>query len=169
MRLMILNGEGRPTTEELAGADGGAGLRALREAVGGVVVVGAAWGPDAGVTLPTAGGGLGLGVLLTAAGAAVRGVGGAVPVWDAVLGVLSWLGECVRRFRHDAANQRALLDAFQARGWVRRLDDPLPRAAGVKAKTRLRETIKGLNRGQKPLRLRFRGDGTGGVCWEPVA
>jgi hypothetical protein len=33
----------------------------------------------------------------------------------------------------------------------------------------LREAIKGLNRGQKPMRIRFRGDGTGhGIRWEEV-
>jgi hypothetical protein len=92
------------------------------------------------------------------------------PRWDGHLLQLWWRGDCIREYRHDATNQRIVLDAFAAQGWPRRLDDPLPRERGVNVKTRLRETIKGLNRGQRPRMLLFHGDGTGlGVRWEAIA
>jgi hypothetical protein len=93
-----------------------------------------------------------------------------IPYWDGRLLQLWWRGACIREYRHDAANQRLVLDGFEAEQWPKRLDDPLPREQGVNVKIRLCETIKGLNRGQRPHLLRFRGDGTGlGVRWEPVA
>jgi hypothetical protein len=89
------------------------------------------------------------------------------PRWDRMMLQLWWRGECIREYRNDAANQRLVLDGFEEHRWPRRLADPLPRERGVNVKVRLRETIKGLNRGQKPQRLCFRGDGTGlGVVWE---
>jgi hypothetical protein len=92
-----------------------------------------------------------------------------LPHWDGRLLQLWWRDVCIREYRHDAANQRLVLDAFEANHWPKRLDDPLPRERGVNVKVRLCETIKGLNRGQRPHQLRFRGDGTGlGVRWEPI-
>jgi hypothetical protein len=92
------------------------------------------------------------------------------PHWDGRSLQLWWRGQCIREYRNDAANQRLILDTFEARGWPNRLSDPLPRQSGINVKVRLRETIKGLNQGQRPWRLRFRGDGTGlGVRWEPIA
>jgi hypothetical protein len=92
------------------------------------------------------------------------------PSWKIEAGELWWQGECIRRFRHDANSQRRVLDAFEELGWPNHIDDPLPGSRGVNCKQRLRETIKSLNRGQRPLRLRFRCDGTGeGIRWEAIA
>ncbi len=91
------------------------------------------------------------------------------PVWDDAARELSWHCRLVKRFRHDAANQRLILTAFQELDWAPRIDDPLPREAGVNAKVRLRETVKSLQRGQKPLVLCFHADGTGcGLRWEAI-
>jgi hypothetical protein len=91
------------------------------------------------------------------------------PRWDRPAMELWWRGVCIRRYRHDAANQRAVLDAFEEEDWPNRLDDPLPSAKQMSRKQRLHQTIQGLNKGQKPQQLWFRGDGTGqGVCWEPI-
>jgi hypothetical protein len=91
------------------------------------------------------------------------------PLWKANQGELWWRGELVKRFRHDAADQRCVLDAFQDSAWDNRIDDPLPVRCGRSRKKRLHETIKSLNRGQKLRRIRFRGDGTASGCrWEGV-
>jgi hypothetical protein len=91
------------------------------------------------------------------------------PRWDRRAMELWWRGVCVRRYRHDAANQRAVLNAFQAQEWRRRLVKPLPRVSGINVKVQLRWTIRGLNEGQNPKCVRFCGDGTGlGVCWEAI-
>jgi hypothetical protein len=87
------------------------------------------------------------------------------PFWSAATSELLWRGVCIKRFRHDAANQRRLLDAFEGEGWPARLRFTLPAMPRRSGKARLHETIKSLNRGQKALR--FHGDGTGqGVRWE---
>jgi hypothetical protein len=91
------------------------------------------------------------------------------PLWKAKQGELWWRGELVERFRHDAADQRCVLDAFQDHAWENRIDDPLPVRWGRSRKKHLHETIKSLNRGQKLRRIRFRGDGTAsGIRWEGV-
>jgi hypothetical protein len=92
-----------------------------------------------------------------------------VPRWAADLRELSWKGAVVKRFRGPAANQEALVAAFEEEGWPLRIDDPLPPAAEMDPKARLRDTIKALNRHQLRPLLRFRGDGTGrAVQWAPV-
>jgi hypothetical protein len=90
------------------------------------------------------------------------------PIWKADEGELWWQGDLVKRFRHDAADQRCVLDAFQRRGWPGCHDNPLPAHRGVNRKIQLRNTLKNLNRGQHPLRLRFHADGRGGVRWETL-
>lgn len=89
------------------------------------------------------------------------------PVWKPRQGELWWCGELVKQYRHDAADQRCVLDAFQAQSWATRIDDPLPVECGRNRKVHLHETIKSLNRGQKPRCIRFHGDGTTtGLRWE---
>jgi len=89
------------------------------------------------------------------------------PSWRAALGELWWGGVCVKQFHHEAGNQRRVLEAFEEAGWPPRLPDPLPPEPGVNAKTRLRETVKSLNCGQR--RVRFRMDGTGlALRWEAI-
>lgn len=90
------------------------------------------------------------------------------PVWDDQLRELSWQGVLVKRFRQPAENQERILAAFQEEAWPPRVDDPLP-PAGRDGPTRLRDTIRCLNRGQASPVLRFVADGTGsGVCWGPA-
>ena len=55
-----------------------------------------------------------------------------------------------------------VLNAFEERGWPRRIDDPLP---GSSDPQRLRETIGSMNEGLAGIY--FRADGFGrGVLWE---
>jgi hypothetical protein len=92
-----------------------------------------------------------------------------IPRWDAVAGKLWWQGGVLKCLRHDAINQRRILDAFEEQGWQRRIDDPLPGSRGLARKSRLREALRGLNRGQRVPALRFRTDGSGtGICWEII-
>lgn len=90
------------------------------------------------------------------------------PRWDAARRELWFHDRLVKRFPLPAANQTAILDAFETDGWPPRIDDPLPGDPAIDAMTRLHDTIKALNRNQKEICLRFRGDGSGeGVLWEP--
>ncbi len=89
------------------------------------------------------------------------------PSWRAALGELWRSGACVKQLRHEAANQRGVLAAFEEAGWPSRLADPLPPEPGVNPKTRLRETVRSLNRGQRCIR--FRMDGTGlALRWQAI-
>jgi hypothetical protein len=91
------------------------------------------------------------------------------PIWRDREGELWWRGQLVKSVRLDAVNQRLLLAVLEEQNWPSRIDDPLPAAPELEPKQRLRETIKSLNRGQRPLRVRFRCDGSGtGLSWEPV-
>jgi hypothetical protein len=87
------------------------------------------------------------------------------PRWNAYDGELLYGGQLVKRFRRDAHTQRKVLDAFEVAAWASRIANPL---AGTRGKRRLRYTIEGLHAGQRPLVLRFRADGRGGVTWEAV-
>ncbi len=65
-----------------------------------------------------------------------------------------------------AANQEAILAAFQEEGWCPRIDDPLAPKLNQDSKRRLHDTINSLNRNQKHALIRFLGDGKGeGVRW----
>ncbi len=90
-----------------------------------------------------------------------------VPHWDHQTRVLSVGSSVVKRYRMRAANQEAVLSAFEEEGWPRRIDDPLPPRGELEPKYRLHFTIQCLNQGQPTHQIRFFGDGTGeGVCWE---
>jgi hypothetical protein len=92
------------------------------------------------------------------------------PRWEAPARELSWKGRVIKQLRHIAGNQSALLEAFEAAGWPRRIENPLPHLAKRNAKKCRKETIKSLNLGLAAGTIRFRADGTGGgICWEPVA
>jgi hypothetical protein len=69
------------------------------------------------------------------------------PRWVAEDGELWCQGECLKRFRNDAAGQRRLLDAFEEAGWPRRIENPLPRDRKRNRKRWLHDTIGDLNRG----------------------
>lgn len=92
-----------------------------------------------------------------------------VPVWDDQRHELRLDGTLVKRFKWRAANQEAVLAAFQEEGWPPRIDDPLPPVAETDPKRRLSDAIKCLNRKQSNTLLRFSGDGTGeGILWDRV-
>jgi hypothetical protein len=90
-----------------------------------------------------------------------------VPRWDNERHELSCAGKLVKKFKWRAANQEAILAAFQEDGWPAHIDDPLPQEGNVDPKRRLADAIKSLNRHQRVPLIRFCGDGTGeGVLWE---
>jgi hypothetical protein len=90
-----------------------------------------------------------------------------LPVWDADRQQLRVGRTIVKQFRVPAANQEAILAAFQEEDWSPRIDDPLSPRLNQDSKRRLHDTIKSLNRNQKNPLLRFLGDGKGeGVRWE---
>lgn len=89
------------------------------------------------------------------------------PSWKPDSGELWWQGRVIRRFRHDAANQRMVLDAFEAAAWPRRLPNPFQLRKMPNAKKRLHWTIADFNAClDDSVPLRFRGDGRNGICWE---
>lgn len=100
---------------------------------------------------------------------AVGSNGTVVPAWDPERRVLSIDGMTAKHFKWSAANQEAILAAFEEEGWPSRIDDPLPPQPEQDSKRRLSDTIKCLNRKQANSLIHFRGDGTGeGVVWEFV-
>jgi hypothetical protein len=89
------------------------------------------------------------------------------PYWDHECHRLYVGKKLVKEFKLPSPNQGTVLMAFEEENWPRRIDDPLPPSAEIDAKTRLRSTIKSLNKNQKHRLVRFMGDGTGeGVIWE---
>ncbi len=91
----------------------------------------------------------------------------AKPRWDAVQRELWWAGRVVKSYRHVAFNQCAVLAAFEAAGWPRRIDDSLCYGVKKDHKRRRHATIQSLNRELRHTTLRFRADGTGhGIRWE---
>jgi hypothetical protein len=90
-----------------------------------------------------------------------------LPTWDSDRQQLRVGRTIVKEFKVPAANQEAVLAAFQEENWVPRIDDPLPPAPNQDPKRRLHDTINSLNRNQKHPLIRFLGDGKGeGVRWE---
>jgi hypothetical protein len=88
------------------------------------------------------------------------------PHWDGELRRLWWNGILIKHFRVPAWSQELILATFEEEGWKSRIDDPLPHRGRVEPKSRLHDTIKGLNRHQRNRMLYFAGDGTGsGVVW----
>ena len=75
-----------------------------------------------------------------------------VPTFDPMTRTL-WLdGEISKQFRQPAADQEAVLRAFQEEGWPPRIDDPLPPRDGKDRKARLHEVITNLNRNVRARR-----------------
>jgi hypothetical protein len=92
----------------------------------------------------------------------------ALPHWDKHSHTLYWHGKVVKHYKGDAANQEAVLNAFQKGKWASCVLVALPADAGVSAKERLHNTIKNLNRSVRP-HVRFRQEGSGSrVRWEPM-
>ena len=89
------------------------------------------------------------------------------PRWDTVRHELRLGNVLVKKFKWRAANQEAILNAFEEEGWPAHIDDPLTQNPDMNPKRRLSDAIKCLNRKQKNALIRFCGDGTGeGVLWE---
>jgi hypothetical protein len=106
------------------------------------------------------------------AAASVRHVSGngephvLTPTWDSDRQQLRVGRVIVKEFKVPAANQEAILAAFQEEGWCPRIDDPLAPKLNQDSKRRLHDTINSLNRNQKHSLIRFLGDGKGeGVRW----
>jgi hypothetical protein len=90
----------------------------------------------------------------------------ATPTWDSDRQQLRVGRVIVKEFKVPAANQEAILAAFQEEGWCPRIDDPLAPKLNQDSKRRLHDTINSLNRNQKHALIRFLGDGKGeGVRW----
>ena len=62
-------------------------------------------------------------------------------------GELLFRGEMVKRFGKAVSDPRALVDAFQASGWLQEMEDPLPARPNGNAKKRLQRAVDNLNRG----------------------
>lgn len=91
------------------------------------------------------------------------------PIWDRQRRELRVAGVMVKQFKVPAANQEAILAAFDEEGWPVRVDDPLPPRPEQDPKRRLHDTINSLNRNQKHPLVRFTGDGSGqGILWSSV-
>jgi hypothetical protein len=87
------------------------------------------------------------------------------PRWESETRTL-WLGAAlVKQFKQPAADQEAVLAAFDEAHWARKIDDPMPHNPKVAPKTRVHFTIRHLNYQEYPC-LKFFGDGTGeAFCW----
>jgi hypothetical protein len=87
------------------------------------------------------------------------------PFWEEAMGRLWFRGLAVKHVRHDAANQRCVLRAFQRQAWEQLIEDPLPRDPGIMRKKRRLQTVKALNQRQSPRTIRFYTDGNGRIGW----
>jgi hypothetical protein len=92
-----------------------------------------------------------------------------IPSWDAMLHELRLGRWIVKRFSRPARAQETILSAFQEEGWPAAIDDPLPARFNQDPKRRLHYTVRNLNRGQHPLRIRFFINGNGEtIHWKLV-
>ncbi len=96
-----------------------------------------------------------------AAGWDMLTLGAVLPHYDRPGRVLHWGAHALKRFRQPSHNQDLVLAVAEELGWPSWFDDPLPRTPGQNPKVRLHDTIKCLNRHQRPYLIRFVGDGTG--------
>jgi hypothetical protein len=95
--------------------------------------------------------------------------GQTVVQYDAELFELWVNGTLVKRLDIRAANQIAILSAFQEENWPPRIDDPL-HPNGGDGKARLRSTIHCLNHCQHPPLIHFFADGSGcGIRWALIS
>ena len=116
--------------------------------------------------------------VLSAAGAAplrsfqqaLEACAAARPSWDLAKRELRWQGRLVKRWCHDAANQIAVLDAFEAEGWPPCIANPLAQGRARDAKARRRDTIHSLNDRLAAGTIHFFAGGAGdGVRWAALA
>ena len=86
-----------------------------------------------------------------------------LPAWNKELGELSLDGKVIHRFRSTTVARRAvpILDAFEACGWLERIENPLKSGDPQK----MREAVYQLNKRQKEIK--FESDGTSaGIRWK---
>ena len=89
-----------------------------------------------------------------------------VPHYEREQRIFCWGQQILKHFRQPSPNQEIVLCSAEEPGWPTWFDDPLPRGRGD-AKQRLHDTIKDLNRRQRPYLVHFKGDGTGTrIGWE---
>jgi hypothetical protein len=82
--------------------------------------------------------------------------------WDGAQRQLTCDGLLVKHLRVPAANQEAILEAFELEGWpAGGIDNPLPPKSGGDSKEQLHGAIARLNGAQINRLLHFRGNGTG--------
>lgn len=87
--------------------------------------------------------------------------------WDSACRELRVGDKVAKRFLRDAPAQRAVLEAFQAANWQRRVDVRLPANGHRDPTHRLREVVAELNKGLDQSLIRFRMDGLGeGVIYD---
>ena len=90
-----------------------------------------------------------------------------VPVWDAGLHELRLGRRIIKRFRCPAPAQELILAVYEEEGWPPKIDDPLPMTSGIDPKRRLHQTIRNLNRAQRPHGIHFSVNGNGqSIRWE---
>lgn len=118
------------------------------------------WAVDAGCDLPGSAGACLTERTLSPARA--RALLAPTPRWD---GELLRVGSVqVATVSPRAKNLRLVLDAFEEEHWPKRIDDPLPGGCDT-PDTRLRETVRTLNKKQEAVL--FESDGTGeGITWK---
>jgi hypothetical protein len=79
-----------------------------------------------------------------------------LPVWYGTYGRLRLGDTTIRTFRKQAKSVYGILDAFQARGWPRVIDDPL---SGGKDCQRLHGAVRSLNKGLRLIHFQVEGGG----------
>jgi len=93
-----------------------------------------------------------------------------IPHYDAMLHELRLGDELVKSFTRPARAQELILQVFQEEGWPPAIDDPLPSQFNQDPKRHLHYTVRNLNRGQTPLRIRFYINGHGEtIRWEVIS
>jgi hypothetical protein len=91
-----------------------------------------------------------------------------VPHYDAMLHELRLGDEIVKCFTRPATAQELILAVLEEEGWPPAIDDPLT-SPNQDPKRHLHYTVRNLNRGQDPLRIRFYINGHGEtIRWEIV-
>jgi hypothetical protein len=90
-----------------------------------------------------------------------------MPFWDSETRELRVGDQLVKRFTRPAPISEVVLASFQELNWPKHLDDPLPPERSIVPEERLRDTIRRLNRCQKPQKINFTSDGLGaGIRWD---
>jgi hypothetical protein len=90
------------------------------------------------------------------------------PFWDKE-GTLRWGGQVVKHLRRHATCQRPILNGFEDAGWLRRIENPLPRIRGTNPKEQLRQAIRHLNEHHESKVMCFWEDSAcQGIRWKPL-